>query len=177
MSKRCNDIVLKYFILPLYDISFKQVEKVYVDVYLKKEGTFIFLEVNNMIDFTDNVNWRGISNIIESREFHIFETPNEFINDILLLISVNPKTKEIESKYSKMSNKAKSKIVQLSGLKYKELQPDKTYFTSYPLMALFKFPEWKELKENELGVKLDESCELLDRLTEEIFIENLIEKV
>jgi hypothetical protein len=162
-SKHKNEIILKYYVLPLYGVTFSVIKEYYKAIYLKSDGNFMFIALKeNELDFRGNPLFQDIVEI-EGNKYHVFETAELFKNDIKLLIG---------GKYSEMSLIAKNKIIQFSGLKYKECT-EKGVFTSYPLMALCKFPEWKQTLETALAVKLDKNAELIDKLTKSAFIDNI----
>lgn len=160
-----NPIILKYFVLPLYDLSINMFKDKYVNMYLNKEGTFIFLHLNSEHDFKCNIHYTGtipINDIV----VYSFVTPDSFANDVKLII---------EGKYSKITVKAKAQIIELSGLIYRKRDPIRNVdVTSAPLLALEKHPVYRESLEKRLDIILSDEDELIDKLTVEAFVENLI---
>jgi hypothetical protein len=137
----------------------------YITMYLNKEGTFIFLHLNAEHEFKCNINYTGTI-LVNDIVVYSFETPDSFSNDVKLII---------EGKYSKISSKAKAQIIELSGLTYMKRNAAGTKdVTSAPLLALLKHPVYKASLEARIGVTLSDKDELIDKLTEECFIENLI---
>ena len=160
-----HPIIVKYFLLPLYDIYSKTLEDKFILAYLNKDRSMLFLKLKEEHDFSDNALYQGRCNIKDTN-YYIFSTCVSMSVDI---------DKVIEGKYSKLSKFAKSKIVNLSGLDYLKVKSDGVY-TSYPLMALFKskFPEWRSILEKRINVILPDESELLSILdNKRIFIEDL----
>ena len=161
-----NDQVLKYFVLPLYDMSFKMIEDVYKAMYLSQDGKNLFIQLKGEPqDLPDNMLFSGVVPI-GRRVFNVYHTNEIHLRDIQLMI---------EGKYSKISANAKNKIISLSGLDYKKISKDgKREITSPLLGALTKHPAYRQMLEKKLGVELHEDKELVSKLNKESFIENII---
>lgn len=162
-----HPVVIKFFLLPLYEINSKSIEPKFLNAYVNKEVSYLFLELNSDHDFSDNELYSGKCTI-DNRDFHLFSTNMSMMIDIGRLL---------EGKYSQMSKLAKNKIVKKSGLQYMEIRSDGVY-TSYPLMALFKFPEWKKVLEKHINQTIDDNSELLSALDKKrMFIEDISEVI
>lgn len=160
-----NDQVLKYFVLPLYDMSFKMIEDVYKSMYLSQDGKNLFIQLHNSTDLPDNMLFSGVVPI-GRKIFNVYHTNEIHLKDIQLMI---------EGNYSKISANAKNKIISLSGLDYKKISKDgKREITSPLLGALTKHPAYRQMLEKKLGVELHEDKELVSKLNKESFIENII---
>ena len=160
-----NAVILKYFVLPIYGISYTSIKSSYINSYLNKEGTNLFIRFNNFDDEPKNLpNYLG-SVAIEDNSYIVLGTPEEYLKDIRLII---------KGKYSLLSKKAKDRIRVLSGLTYKVNKEKNIMTVDAPLLALDRHPKLKEILEKELNVTIDKESELFDKLTESGFIENVI---
>jgi hypothetical protein len=157
-----NDKILKVYVLPLYGIetSDKDVEK----IYLNKDGSYLFLQLKELSPkLESNLLYSGVFEYC-NKEFYMFKTSIAYAKDII---------KIIKGEYSKLSKNAKNTIIQLSGLPYMKKQGKETITHSF-LLALLKHKKYKKILEDRLGVELQEENELMDKLTKETFIDNLI---
>jgi hypothetical protein len=164
-----HPVILKYFLLPLYDIYSKVIEDKFLNAYINSDKSLLFLELKEEHNFDDNALYQGKCKI-GTREFYLFGTCSSVSIDI---------ERVIKGQYSKLSKFSKSKIITNSGLEYLKVKKDGVY-TSYPLMALFKekFPEWKAIIEKYLSVSnrvsIPEELELLSKLdVSKVFIEDI----
>jgi hypothetical protein len=167
MEPNKDEIIIKYFVLPMFKLSFAPLAKIYIAGYINREGTHLFVNLSvNDFSFEFNNLYDG-NFVLNNTSLYMFETDSVLIPDMRLLI---------KGKYSKMSDLAKDRIRQYSGLAYKSYDSlTNTETSSTPLMALYKDPIYKQKLEMSLGIHLPDSAELYDKLTENVFIETLLD--
>jgi hypothetical protein len=164
-----NSSILKYFVLSLFDISYESIKEEYVNAYINKEGTSVFIQLKDTLvpsHIDHNCYFSGVFEK-EGITYAVLQLSEIYIKDLKLIV---------KGKYSQLSDLAKSKIVQLSGLDYKRYDPIKRVkFTSPIIAGLFKNPVYRQGLEERLGVILSDKAELIDKLTKEAFIESIIQ--
>ena len=159
-----DSTILKYFILPLYGLSVTMFKDKYITLYLNKEGTYIFLHLSEEYNFSSVSLYRGTITI-DNKLLYIFETSDTFKSDVDNIIL---------GKYSKISQRAIDRIIQLSALKYMQKTDAKNVaVTSKPLLALIRHPVYKEYLENKIGLSLTDNEEWVSKLKNSSFIESL----
>ena len=177
MIQNKDETILKTFVLPLYGISVKSVEDVYINAYLNKEGNFLFLKVKEFKDcLANNLLYSGIFEY-KNEKYNLFSTSKVYENDIQLIMS---------GKYSQISQQAKNTIIQLCGLGYMVREKNGSISCASELLALTKHPALRKKLEMTLATEglpkqlyngsISESSELFSKLTEEAFIDNIIIK-
>jgi len=167
MNKNNNEKIFKTFILPLYGIKAKSIEEVYVNAYLNKEGSYLFLKVKELKEcLANNLLYSGTLTH-EEEIFYLFSTSKVYENDIQLVI---------QGKYSQLSKQAKTTIINLCGLEYMVREKDGSIACAEPLLALSKHKSLKSKIESKLQITLPGKAELFSKLTKEAFIDNLIIK-
>lgn len=163
-----DSVILKYFILPLFDIAVNSVKPFFLEAYVNREGNRLFLMLEHEHDFTSIETFDGVFSL-QGKDFYVFSLDTHFNRDMKLLIS---------GQYSKMSEMAKEKIRKLSGLNYNVYNPKTNKnVTAAALLALEKHPKYREKLERDLKMKpgeYDPEWELFDKASTGIFIENLI---
>jgi len=144
-----------YFILPLAGVSKSKFggDLNFIDTYLKKDLTSIYVEV------FDSILVQGA--IPEYKEF------TDANDKTYLEFSINPNFKSdvekfIEGKYSQFSNRAKTIIRTNSGLMYRKVV-GLTSRTDIRLLALDKSPLLKELWDDFLDMNVGDEMELLSK--------------
>ena len=163
-----DNVILKYFILPLFDIVVNSVKPFFLEAYVNREGNRLFLMLEHDHDFTSIETFDGVFSL-QGRDFYTFSLDRQFYKDMKLLLN---------GQYSKMSEISKEKIRKLSGLNYNVYNPKTNRnSTAAPLLALEKHPKYREKLEKDLKMRpgeYDPDWELFDKATSGIFIENLI---
>lgn len=158
-------VIIKYLILPLYNIPFVLIQDDFISAYINKDAEMLYLNVENKDVLRSLNNFHG-DVFINDIHFQMFKV-TKYLKDVKLII---------EGKYSKISPEAKQSIIELSGMKYQEYNPlTKKEVTSAPLLAIDKHPVYKEHVERRLGVQLPDSAELFDKVSDSIFIEKFLE--
>jgi len=144
-----------YFILPLAGVSKSKFggDLNFVDTYLKKDLTSIYVEV------FDSILVQGA--IPEYKEF------TDVNGKVYLEFSINPSFKPdvekfIEGKYSQFSARAKTTIRTKSGLMYKTVV-GLTSRTDIRLLALDKSPLLRDLWDEFLDTNVGDEMELLSK--------------
>ena len=150
--------------LPIFHIPTKEIKENVKYCYIDRREHTLLLHLNIEYDFSLNPYYRGKAYLYD-KGFDIFVADDTNRLDFI---------KIVEGKYSKVSDSNKELIKELSGLSYMVYNEDtKTLKTASLLLALEKHPFYKAKLENDLGVDLGDS-ELVDKLTEEVFIEALM---
>ncbi len=171
ISKLKEENLCTHFILPLIKLNkFSFIPSNFVNCYINRSGTFIFVEVSDFLLVPRATKERHpaiIGFIKEERNLLVYQIPNTWHRDVHLFI---------EGKYSKMSKPAKHFIRKHSTLSYKKKLRGQPRVTDARLLALEKHPMLKEMWENTLSnnrsqVYLDEGAELLSIPGEGSFIE------
>lgn len=158
-----DSLVLKYFILPLYGITFDKIKEEYICSNTNLDGTKLYLQLKSLPISIENSSL--YSGSILNGKYHILNIDGVFIDDL---------KKIVKGKYSQLSEVAIQKIISNSGLEYNRLHANgKSRVTSSLLLALKQHPEYKKYMEMSLGVDLTGS-ELISKLSKQAFIENII---
>jgi hypothetical protein len=157
-----------YFILPLAGVSKSKFggDLNFIDTYLKKDLTSIYVEVFDSILVQGSI-----------PKYTEFTDEN---NKVYLEFSINPNFKSdvekfVEGKYSQFSNRAKTIIRTNSGLMYRTVV-GLTSRTDIRLLALDKSPLLKELWDEFLDLDVGEETELLSKPTDTFLEVNLLPK-
>lgn len=174
MTKVKDKVIVKYLLLPLLGIVVNKISDFFRIAYIDKVCDTLFLSlVETDISFQATDYVKSLPNYygkvyINDIEFYMISVPKERKKDTKLLC---------KGKYSQLSDEGKELIRKLSGLPYKVYVPElKSNKTSAPLLALEKHPQYKAQIEKKLGVIMDDSDELYDKPTDEIFIETFMEE-
>jgi len=169
-------VIMNYYILPLIGINVKSLPIEFQKVYINKEGTVVFIGFEILISKTFSNNF--VSHIEYGDKFYqAYKIPSKYLNDIKLMV---------KGKYSQISVGAKEVIMHKSGLVYKEIDPlTGKLTTSAPLLALDKAPSLKQFLETKLSrakqfraekdVIISDESDLMDKVTDSIFIETIFE--
>ena len=116
-----------YFILPLVGINHKAIDG-YMNSFIERIGNQVYVQCKEENDLlTELSTYRG-SFEIEDSMVYTFLLPTEYNQDLIEFRN---------SRYSKMSDKAKTVICHLSGLSYNENFSN----TSLLLLNLYKHPK------------------------------------
>jgi hypothetical protein len=157
--------VMRYFVLPLYNVKYNDIKEVYVSAYLDKKGDNLFIEF--LADFEGLASNKLFTGIfpINNKDYNVLSTDIIHATDVKLII---------EGRYSEMSQLAKKKIIKLSELEYRQKTDKGTERTSELLLALFKHPSHRKKIEEATGVKLSDTSELISKLQKCNYIEEII---
>lgn len=166
-------VIMNYYLLPLTNISMNMLpDSIFKSIFINQEGTTIFIEFSiasvkiHSLTYLSSIEY-------EDRYFQAYAIPDEYLKDVQLIL---------KGKYSEISGKAKTLIIQTSGLPY--MQKDRStgkITTSAPLMALERSSKLRKFLEDKLSkgaiaTVIPEDSELIDKLTDNVFIENIFKE-
>lgn len=168
-----DDSIVNYYVLPLLGMNKKDFGDNFESAMINKEGTTVYVKVISDI-YSESLYENKIQ--VEDNLFLYYDIPENFHADMQLII---------KGEYSKLSDEAKGMIIEYSGLLYHHRVGDEL-FTSKLLFALDRDPALREYYYHELKTDpsydkggnwelfniLDE-VELMEKITEEDFIENM----
>jgi len=166
-----DDSILNYYVLPLVGLQKQNFGDNFHYSRINKEGTMVYIKVHQDI-YPDSIHDNKLQ--IEDLLFLYFDIPGKFHADMQHII---------EGAYSKISDEAKHAIISNSGLLFRH-RVGEDYYTSKLLFALEKSPALKDyyydalksprdFKSNEKLKLILEEVELMEKVDEEDFIENL----
>ena len=164
-----NDSLVDYYCLPLIGLSKFSFRNNFIKALVNHQGTQIFVQVDSYCDLFKNYHYSQTLEI-DDKIFVIYNIPGIYLNDVQLILL---------GSYSKISDKAKDTIINLSGLAYNQKQINGMYVTSKALLALNQHPSLIEFYKVVLNIKQKDEgilvgIELMDKLQEDDFIENYI---
>lgn len=156
------DNIANYYVLPLLKLNKSSLggKDNFVNTYIS-QGTEIIVEVKDKKLVPEHI-YDHVHYVGDKGNLIIFKQPAEYEKDVL---------KFAEGRFSEMSIRAKEAIINFSGLPYNLERKDlpKLPNGSYPrensrmILALSKDSALRRQIENDLGVKLPLSAELVDK--------------
>ncbi len=166
-------VILNHYVLPLVNLSINKLPHYTKKIFINYDGNLVFIQFlkNPATNFSTLYH-----STIEYKEYYyqVYSIPEIFINDMRLLI---------KGKYSQMSLKAKTVIIQDSGLNYMvKNETTGKLTTASALLALDKRPELRIFLEKKLSqdpdvpdVSISPEADLMDKLTTDVFIDNVFD--
>lgn len=166
-----DDSIINYYVLPLVELQKQSFGDNFHYARINKEGTMVYIKVHQDI-YPDSIHNNKLK--IEDLLFLYFDIPGKFHDDMRHIIA---------GAYSKISDEAKQAIIANSGLLFRH-RVGEDYFTSKLLFALERSTALKDYYYDVLKSPWDsksnielkyilEDVELMEKVNEEDFIENL----
>jgi len=164
--------ILNYYVLPLIELSINKLPD-FEQIYLNYTGDLVFIKFTTKPKLAYS---EFLTTTITYKDayYQVYAIPDKFLNDMRYLL---------KGKYSKMSLQAKATIIENSGLNYMVKNKITGKFnTASALLALDKRPELRSFMEKKLSrksamdVHIEPNSDLMDKLTNDVFIDNIFEE-